>query len=331
MTVKVITTAPGHSLAPEGPHTITFHFPGWDAIVPFRQGDPKALAALRSIYPRFGPFFEVRTFASKILTSLSLDPTTHGCLPFADPHAFELAQSYALNPLNHRSPAFLPAPEDLLFKVVDVGGIRLYAVIYPLPKTKGVLPIWQNPGFGISSRLAEALLNEPITVVDFTARGDDDVALPNLPAPTYLPECDAHPALRQRIVSLLNRAVPGGRTYPLEAERDVFLFTTGMAAIYHAFRVLGQAWRPDGEVIILGAVFHSTIHLLEKAARGRFKHFGDVGEGLVAAVEEHVKGLGRQVAMVIVEFPSNPLVECADLIGLRKIVSYPLFLLSVAG
>lgn len=60
MAVKVITTEPGHSLAPEGPHTVTFHFPGWDAIVPFRKGDPKVFGMLRSIYPRFGPFFEVK-------------------------------------------------------------------------------------------------------------------------------------------------------------------------------------------------------------------------------------------------------------------------------
>lgn len=122
----------------------------------------------------------------------------------------------------------------------------------------------------------------------------------------------------------MNRAVPGGKGgYPLDAERDVMLFPSGMAAIYHVFRAV-RAWRPRGVVVVLGAVFHSTYHLLEKA-EGGFKHFGDVGEGVVGAVEEYVKGLrgeGREVAMVVVEFPSNPLLECVDLVGLKAVVCF---------
>ncbi|KAK1834771.1 putative cystathionine gamma-synthase protein [Podospora conica] len=319
MAVKVITTEPGHSLAPEGPHTVTFHFPGWDAIVPFRAGDPKVFAQLRSIYPRFGPFFEVKQLADKLLTALHLSPTTHGCLPFTDPHAFPLAQSFALTPANHRDPSHAPSPSDLVFKVVDVGPIRFYVVAYPLPNTKAVLPIWQNPGFGVSSRLAASLLSAPVTVVPFDVPGDGDVSLEKLPPPTYLPESDAHPALRRRLVGLLNRAVPGGRTYPVEPERDVQLFPSGMAAIYAAYRAVG-AWRPKGVVVVVGAVFHSTYHLLEGAAGG-FKHFGAV-DGAVGAVEAYAEGLrgeGREVAMVVVEFPSNPLLESVDLGGLRGV------------
>ncbi|KAK0746089.1 pyridoxal phosphate-dependent transferase [Schizothecium vesticola] len=335
MAVKVITTEPGHSLAPEGPHTVTFHFPGWDAVIPFRLGDPKAFAKLRSIYPRFGPFFEVKQLADSILTALSLSPQTHGCLPFTDPHAFSLAQSFALPPSNHRNPAHAPSPSELLLKVVDIAAIRLYVVAYPLPKTKGVLPIWQNPGIGISTRLAASLLDAPIAVVPFSVPGDGDVSLDKLPPPTYLPEYDAHAALRERLVELMNRAVPGGMTYPLVAERDVLLFPSGMAAIYHAFRAV-QAWRPKGVVVVLGAVFHSTYHLLEKA-EGGFKHFGDVGDGVVGAVEayaEELKAEGREVAMVVVEFPSNPLLECVDLVGLRAVAnkhSFPLVIDDTIG
>ena len=60
MPAKIITTEIGHSLAPEGSHTVTFHLPGWDTSIAFRKGDPEVLAHLRSIYPRFGPFFQAR-------------------------------------------------------------------------------------------------------------------------------------------------------------------------------------------------------------------------------------------------------------------------------
>lgn len=125
----------------------------------------------------------------------------------------------------------------------------------------------------------------------------------------------------------MNRAVPGDKGgYPLDAERDVMLFPSGMAAIYHVFRAV-RAWRPRGVVVVLGAVFHSTYHLLEKA-EGGFKHFGDVGEGVVGAVEgfaEELRGEGREVAMVVVEFPSNPLLECVDLVGLKAVVCFLFF------
>jgi len=60
MPVKQINTELGHSLPPEAPHNITFHIPGWDTAKALRRGDPELLSKLASIYPRFGPWCEVR-------------------------------------------------------------------------------------------------------------------------------------------------------------------------------------------------------------------------------------------------------------------------------
>lgn len=57
---RPITTEPGHSCPPEGPHTITTHLPGWDDAIRFRDGDMTIIAKLRSIYPRFTPFGPAR-------------------------------------------------------------------------------------------------------------------------------------------------------------------------------------------------------------------------------------------------------------------------------
>lgn len=73
MPAKIITTEIGHSLAPEGSHTVTFHLPGWDTSIAFRKGDPEVLVHLRSIYPRFGPFFQAReVFFALFYLSLSI-------------------------------------------------------------------------------------------------------------------------------------------------------------------------------------------------------------------------------------------------------------------
>jgi hypothetical protein len=63
MPVKVITTEFGHSMPPEGPHTLTTHAPGWNTVVRFRDGDKSLMPLLKSMYPRFtpwGPCREVR-------------------------------------------------------------------------------------------------------------------------------------------------------------------------------------------------------------------------------------------------------------------------------
>lgn len=46
----------GNSLPPYGPHTITFHMPGWQTAMRFKDGDTSIIGRLKSIYPRFAPF-----------------------------------------------------------------------------------------------------------------------------------------------------------------------------------------------------------------------------------------------------------------------------------
>lgn len=57
MTIDVQTEF-GHSLQPEGPHTVTFHMPGWDIATKFRRGSDlgSLISRLKSVYPRLFPF-----------------------------------------------------------------------------------------------------------------------------------------------------------------------------------------------------------------------------------------------------------------------------------
>ncbi|KAK0632415.1 cystathionine gamma-synthase [Immersiella caudata] len=313
MPAKQITTAFGHSIAPEGPHTITFHVPGWDVIRGFRNGDPKVLSRLRSIYPRFGPFFEARDFVMALHKKLGLSPT-QGLLPFIDPECFTMAQDFAFS--KYRKEEHRLAKEELEFRVVDVGKVRVYVVVFPQAKAKGVMGIWQNQGYGVSTRLSEELLKGEgeMKVLEWEGRGDQDVGLGKVPAPTYLEEGEAHGELRRRIVGLLRRAAPGEVKV---AEGDVFLAPTGMAAITKLYKAVGKV-RP-APVVVLGSVFHNSWHLF-KEGPGGLKHFGDVNEGMVGKLEEYLeveKAEGRQVSFVFLEFPSNPILESVDLKRLR--------------
>lgn len=154
MPVKAITTEFGHSLPPEGPHTITFHIRGWGAAMRFRDGDPTIFGQMRSMYPRFSPFGPIRQLAAAIAHKLSL-PEMTALLMYTDPAAFSVHREHSELP--HRKDNRL-SEGDLSFRIVEIHGVRLYCVICPVAKTKGIIGVWQNTGTGILTRPAQELL-----------------------------------------------------------------------------------------------------------------------------------------------------------------------------
>ncbi|TEA19300.1 putative cystathionine gamma-synthase [Colletotrichum sidae] len=294
----------GHCVPPESNYGITTYAPGWESAIKFREGDQALMARVVHIYPRFGPFRTVaealRAICAKIKT-----PPGHGALYFTSPNSFGTVRDHALSA--HRKEHVL-AEDDLGYRCVDVGGVRLYLVTYPLKKTPGVIGAWQNPGIGVSIRLAEHILKhiDTLTEVDFLAGSP--------PPPTeHLLEGEAHGKLRERIAGLLHRAAIDAEKIKVE-HRDVFLYMTGMAAIFNAHNLLIKH-RP-GSVAILGSAFHSTVHYVQEASPHGYKHFGPVDPAGVDVFEAWLDGLaseGKDVSYVIAEFPSNPLLASIDL------------------
>ncbi|KAK3939681.1 putative cystathionine gamma-synthase protein [Diplogelasinospora grovesii] len=316
MPVKVITTELGHSIPPEGPHTITTHAPGWDTAIRFRSGDPALFAQMKSMYPRFVPFCETRQLSAAIGSKLGF-PEGYACLPFLSPDIFRLATQFATNHHRDKDPKTKLTPQELLFRVADVAAVRLYVVAYPVHKTPGIIGLWQNLGTGISTRLSEHLLTQidSLTAHLFSANGGTLEGLA-VPEPTYLPEGPEHGGLKERVVGLLKREaikeVGVGKG-------DVYLYGAGMAAIYGAHQAMAKVRK--GPVVALGSIFPSTYHLFGESPSG-FKHFGDVRKdsGVLEKLEGYIQGEkaeGREVGYVFVEFPSNPILVSVDLKGLR--------------
>ncbi|KAK7714102.1 hypothetical protein SLS64_004199 [Diaporthe eres] len=311
MSVRAITTEFGHSLPPEGPHTITFNIPGWDTAMRFRDGDMTMFARLRSMYPRFAPFGPIRQLAAAIAQKLAL-PEMTGLLMYTDPAAFAVQKEHSLSP--HRKEHKL-SEEDFSFKVVEIHDVRLYCVIYHVAKTKGIIGVWQNTGTGMLTRPAQELLKYVDTDFKEVKWSGD---LSDIPTPTYYPESEAHGQLRKRISDLLHRA-------PLDPEKvkvkpdDVYLYQTGMAAIHRLNEALMN--RRSGTILVLGSVFHSTWHLFDETPSG-MKHIGDAGSGVIDNIEDYLGALykdGKMVSYAFVEFPSNPILVSIDLKRLRQI------------
>ncbi|KAL1865526.1 putative secondary metabolism biosynthetic enzyme [Diaporthe australafricana] len=311
MTAHTITTEFGHSLPPEGPHTVTFHIPGWDIAMRFRDGDTTIFPRLRSMYPRMAPFGPIRQLSMAIAQKLNL-PETVGVLMYTDPAAFVVHKQYSLSP--HRKEHSL-SEGDLSFKVVEIHDIRLYCVIYQMAKTKGVIGVWQNSGTGMFTRPAEELLKYVHTEFKVVTWSGD---LEDIPSPTYYPESEAHGQLRKRISDLLHRA-------PLDPDKvrvkpdDVYLYQTGMGAIHRLNEALLK--RDPGTILVLGSVFSSTWHLFNETSGG-MKHIGDAGNSVMAKIEKYLEAHyreGKTVSYVFLEFPSNPILVSVDLRRLRQV------------
>lgn len=240
-------------------------------------------------------------------------PDGHGALYFTSPASFAAVRAHAVSPYRKEH---IMEEENLGYRCVDIGGVRLYLVTYPKPKTPGIIGAWQNPGIGVSNRLAEHLLKniDSLTEVKFEPG--------SAPPPTeYLPEGKAHGKLRERIAGLLHRAAINPEKVKAET-KDIFLYSTGMAAIFAAHNTLLEH-RP-GSVVILGIAFHSTVHYLHESSPHGYKHFGPVdakGLDIFEAWLEEEATAGRDVSYVLTEFPNNPLLASVDLRRLKKLVS----------
>lgn len=206
--------------------------------------------------------------------------------------------------------------EDITVKVVDVAGHRVYAIFYKPQHALGVMLSWGNPGVGISIRGGEQLLKGVEGMKEVPFESTD-----KLPEPTWTPESAAHEALKVRITELCNRARVQEDAVPAKAE-DVFLYPTGMAAIYHSARRVLE-YKP-GTIVILGVVFHNTHHHFSEESPYGFKHIGKVDAQGMDEFEAWLQGekeAGKPVSYVYAEFPGNPTLDTPDLARLKRLVS----------
>ncbi|GKT42070.1 cystathionine gamma-synthase [Colletotrichum spaethianum] len=301
----------GHCVPPESKYGITTYMPSWESAAKVRDGDKSIISRVVHIYPRFGPFGPVAQTLMAICAKIQT-PEGHGALYFTSPASFAAVRDHSLHA--HRKEHIL-TDEDLGYRCVDIGDVRLYLVTYPMPKTPGVIGAWQNPGIGVSIRLAEKLLQDIETLKEV------NVEMGSPPPPTkYLPEGEAHGKLRERITGLLHRAAVDHEKVKAES-KDVFLYSTGMAAIFAAHKTVLE-YRP-GAVAILGVAFHSTVHYIQESSPHGYKHFGPVDakglDGFESWLDEEA-AMGRDVSYVITEFPSNPLLASIDIGRLKKLL-----------
>lgn len=203
---------------------------------------------------------------------------------------------------------------NISYKVIDIQR-RFWAVFFPLNKTPCFMPYWMNAGIGISSRLAEETLEHIQLLRE---------AVPEAPVPS-VPEVPAHDLIRGRIAGLLNRAV---ERQPV-ANNDVYLYQSGVGAIYHVHKYLQQNRGPEVETTILfGFAFLATSYTLNDFGPA-YEFFGRADCDELETFLEKEASAGRHTRALVTEFPANPLLFTPDLKRLRDLADRYHFLLII--
>ncbi|KAH7329015.1 pyridoxal phosphate-dependent transferase [Stachybotrys elegans] len=297
----------GHAPPPATAYSIITNLPGWDLSKRVRDGDMSPLARIVNIYPRFTPTQHVAALGQAIAAAAGREG--YGAMLYLSPDMW----AYTLRHITNKGRGeHVMRPEDVDLRCFDIAGHRVYAVLYQRQHTPGIMMSWGNPGLGLSIRGAEALLGEVQTLVEAPAG-------PAPPPPTWTHESSAHAQLRERICELLHRAAPRPELVKC-APRDVFLYPSGMGAIWYTTRAL-MVYRP-GTIVVLGIVFHNTYHHLQEEYAREWKHFGDVRKEGVDELEawlQSEKEAGRPVSFVLVEVPGNPNLETPDLARVKRL------------
>ena len=214
---------------------------------------------------------------------------------------------------------------DMQVRAFDLQ-MRIWAVFFPMAKIMDLGAFWANAGDGLSLRAGTGCLQHKDELVE---------ALPNTPPPS-MDGTAAHDQVKERIAGLLERA----SLEPLNVSpSDVYLYQTGMAAIYHIHRYPIRQARSsftsfNQTVILFGFAFHSTPHTLEDYGHS-YKQFDKGTEycELESFVEAEIAA-GRSIQALWCEFPANPLLTIPDLSRLRTLAtkySFPLIVDDTVG
>lgn len=195
---------------------------------------------------------------------------------------------------------------------------RFYLVFYPAKVNASAMIFWRLTGTGISSRLAQSMHEHLDSIAPAPADGLLLDSNPHLFRD--LNDTKADDVVRSRIVKLIKRASIDEAQSERFGPSDVFLYPTGMAAIYEANKLL-QSWRL-GQTIVFGFPYELTLKMMQRYGLAcKFYGFGTAAE--LDDLEDYLAGEWQQgrttVQSVWCECASNPLLRTVDLQRIRRL------------
>lgn len=262
---------------PGSPHSVACSLPTMRDVVGYEEGRPETTRHIASGYPRF----VVHTHAKQLCEHLGRRPGLAGRSLWLVSSA-NMANALA-DHLGRAGPA-----AATVFAVAGVNGVA--HVDTPELNARGKVYL-QNIGGFLSSRAAE----------------DHLVRLGLLPAAAPEKLFPGDPTAE------IKRVLRG--PFPV-ADNDLLLAPSGMNALYAAFRAISTVQARAGRTawVQLGWLYLDSIALLKKftpdPAHDYLRH-GDVTD--LAGLEQLLARHSSRLAGLIIEAPTNPLIQTVDL------------------
>jgi cystathionine gamma-synthase len=252
---------------PPTPHAISMCLPRWKDVIGYEERDPETMAHLQVGYPRFFYHPLVEQVCEQFKRS-----TDEQVQIYSTRSAAERCKAYLLR--NNPS-------ATLSLRSIENSPTTL--ISFPIASADHAKEYWQHAGEGISSRCAEALLN-------------------NIPVPEA---AEAQRKIIDRIAEFTGAD-----------QEHVYLFPSGMAAVNAAFLAI-QDLQTDRPTVQFAFPYGDTLKLQEKMGRQNtlFYPRGDATD--LQALKKDLSI--TPISGLFCEFPTNPLLTSVDLSELRKL------------
>ncbi|KAI5784695.1 cystathionine gamma-synthase [Geopyxis carbonaria] len=281
-----MATELGHPI-PKHPYAVSVSIPTWKTNMAYGRKEAWVMDSLQTGYPRFCIPRNIESFASVLLASWNEDPSTRAAMLFpSSAIAHELVDFLELRDVVNN------------VRVVDVGAEDVHAVVYPKEHFPLAKSFWQHTGEGISGRRCDAarkqweLRHEP----------------PTPPAEDAGVEGDwAKDTIRARISELAG----AGTT-----EEDVWLFPSGMSAMFNTHKMLRKALG-ERKAVSFGFPYVDTLKILAKWGPGAV-FYGHGSSGDLDTLEARLVA-GERFLALFCETPSNPLLRSPDLLRICRL------------
>jgi cystathionine gamma-synthase len=342
----------GYSLPPNDHHAISVSLPTWGDIVSYMKQDALLHGRLQSDYPRcaalssftfinmvqmyirFYHHVEVEKLGNTVLQRLTNDEQLR-CLVFPSLAGAARCCTYFTRKSLQKGDA-KPYLETWSFQLPNGSSAsdeckqwsKFVVVIYNMQLAELAVEIWGWFGEGISSRHA-MFCNDHVEDMEavLVSHNDRCVAFsPNLRSPVSTHRVPAHPvpsrkldlATKQEIKSLIAKWIspqdPGARPVLFT---DVFLFCKGMVAISTIARILLET-SEFCEAVVFGWPYGSTPKAVQETGFERYTFYPQGSSEELDLIEKSLQ-LGKRIACLFCEVPSNPLCATPDLMRIRSL------------
>ena len=257
---------------PASKHAVSVSLPAWADVVGYEEADPRVINAMKTGYPRF----VYNSIVKKLFAAAEKKFAKAGefALAFPSERIAKLAQKFCQAGRVERFSGYAG---------------NIYALILPKGLEKTIKAFWQHAGFIVSSRQAEAELASSVERLGTSQTPDARRNKANT----------AKSKIRKHLANLTG-----------EAAENIYLFPSGMAAIFSAFEITAQ----NKTTVQLGFPYVDTLKIQEKFGH-KTVFISNVAD--LDQLETTIKN--EKPAVVFTEFPTNPLITCVDLERLSAI------------